>query len=234
MQDGSIIAASDSRGSHLLWELTYRELNEADIQALQAHFASCCGPLYGFTFIDPSDNMLASSEDFTTSAWQLSPSLELEAGVPDALGGNGATIITNNSPTVQLLAQSLPVPASYQYCFSTYAKSIGLQSISLSIAGTNATVNRTVAIGPQWSRFVLPAKLNDPGEAVAVAVSIAPGQQVQLYGMQLEAQVVPSRYRSTNKTGGVYTEAHWGVDQLAVVAEGPQLFATSFTVETTL
>jgi len=61
-----------------------------------------------------------------------------------------------------------------------------------------------------------------------------PGQQVTVYGLQLEAQLQPSRYRPTRGMGGVYSNAHWAVDELPVMAQAPNLFSTSFSIETNL
>src|SRR5579875_252526 len=125
MQDGSILTNSDPFGSHLVWQLVYTELDDADIQALQTHFAACSGPLYGFTFIDPTDNMLVSSSDLTKTAWQMSPLVQLTAGIADPSGGSGAVTVTNTSQASEQIAQVLKVPANYQYCFSVYAKAGG-------------------------------------------------------------------------------------------------------------
>ncbi len=66
-----------------------------------------------------------------------------------------------------------------------------------------------------------------------IAMVIGAGQQVQVFGPQLEAQIEPSRYRPTTAQGGVYANAHWAVDQLPIAAEAPNLFSTQFIIETT-
>jgi hypothetical protein len=68
----------------------------------------------------------------------------------------------------------------------------------------------------------------------SVAIRLAPGQQIQLYGPQLEAQLAPSRYRATARNGAVYAQAHWAVDDLVISAEAPNLFSTAFSIETSL
>jgi hypothetical protein len=91
-----------------------------------------------------------------------------------------------------------------------------------------------VPVNPGWSRVVSSGQLNDPGTTFTVGISVPAGQRVELYGVQLEAQISPSRYRPTTHTAGVYSNAHWGVDELTVVAGAPNLFSTSFSIETAI
>ena len=66
-------------------------------------------------------------------------------------------------------------------------------------------------VNPGWSRVVSSGQLNDPGEIFTVAIGLAAGQRIELYGVQLEAQVSPSRYRPTTQTAGVFPDAHWAL-----------------------
>ncbi len=69
------------------------------------------------------------------------------------------------------------------------------------------------------------------GNVFTAALEIGAGQQIQVFGPQLEAQIAPSQYRATAAKGGVYPKAHFTGDYLPVVAEAPSLFATSLTIE---
>lgn len=233
LPDGSMVLFSDPDGAQLVWQLAYSELSDTDVQALENHFAACVGPFHAFTFVDPTDNMLASSSDLTVSPWVTPVSIHLNGGTPDPDGGTGAFTMTNTGQVYQGMTQTLQVPSGYQYCFSVYAMSAGPAAVTLVRQGAAATDQTSVAIGPSWTRLVSSGKLNDGGVGLTIGVSLAPGQQVQLYGPQLEAQVVPSRYRPTGP-GGVYVNAHWGTDQLIVTAEAPSLSSATFTIETLL
>ncbi len=109
-----------------------------------------------------------------------------------------------------------------------------MSEIVLIRRGSSVADATSLVIGPGWNRIVSSGRLNDPGTNLTVAVSLAAGQQVSLYGLQLEAQVAPSRYRPTAQTGGVYSTAHWGTDQFAMTVDAPNLFSTSFSIETAL
>jgi hypothetical protein len=234
LPDGSMILFSDPDGAQLVWQLAYTELSDADVQALQAHFAACVGPFHAFTFIDPTDNMLVSSSDLTGSPWMAASSIAIVAGSPDPEGGSGAFTLTNTGQAYQEITQALEVPSGYQYCFSIYASSSGPSAVTMIRRGSATQDETSVSIGPSWTRVVSSGTLTDTGIGFTAGLSLAPGQQVQLYGPQLEAQVVPSRYRPTTNVGGVYADAHWGIDQLAITAEAPGLSSLAFTIETLL
>jgi hypothetical protein len=231
LPDGGMILYPDPNAGRLLWELSYTDLSLADAEAIQAHFTACAGFLRAFTFIDPTENMLLFSSDLRTSAWQKLSGIEVIPGAGDPEGGTAAFVVTNTSQGNQEISQTLPAPATYQYCLSVYASSAQSSAITLIRRGSSAQRSTTVPVGPTWRRVVSSGQLEDPGSNFTVAISLAAGQQLQLYGIQLETQLAPSRYRPTMQAGGVFLNAHWAVNQLTMVAEAPNLFSTSFSIE---
>ena len=217
----------------MVWELSYSGLSQVDAQALQSHFSACLGPLRAFTFIDPTDNMLVASGDFTSASWQKG-AIQITSGVVDPQGGSQATVLTNTSQANQQIVQTLNVPANYQYCLSAYMTCTQAATIALVRSGSTASDPTSLSIGPSWTRRVSSGRLNDPGTTLTAGMILAPGQQVTVYGMQLEAQLQPSRYRSTGQVGGVYPTAHWATDELGLVATAPNLYSTTFSIETSL
>lgn len=231
---GSMVLRPDPNGGHLIWELVYTGLETLDIQALRAHFAACAGPLRAFTFIDPTENMLVWSSDLTSPPWQSLRLLQIQPGLADPEGGTAGFTVTNLGQAALQLSQTLAVPAQYQYCLSLYAMSAQVSAISLSRSGTSAQETTSFAVGPAWNRIVSSGQLDDTGTEFTVAISLAAGQQVGLYGAQLEPQISPSRYRPTTTMGGVFASAHWGAEQLTTVAEAPGLYSTSFSIESAI
>ncbi len=231
LPDGTLILAADPKGSHRIWQLVYTELATADVQGLEAHFSACAGMFRGFTFIDPTENMLVWSSDLRNAPWQRKSLIQLTPGLPDPDGDTAGFTATNTGQTSLQISQTLAVPANYQYCFSLYATSAQPAEIVLARSGLSTQESTSFTVGPAWSRIVSSGRLNDSGVTFTVGVGLAAGQQVGLYGMQLEAQVSPSRFRPTNNLGGVYANAHWGVDQLTIAAEAPNLYSTSFSIE---
>ncbi len=234
MMDGNTLQFADGTGSHMLWTLEYAELDSVDIQQLKAHFTGCVGPFRGFTFIDPSDNMLSWSGDLTNSVWTVSPSVSIAANAADPDGGSSAWALTNNSQISTGVKQTLTVPANYQYCFSTYVRSSQGATVTLVRTGLNDQAPQVFTAGNGWTRIVSSGRLNDSGINLSVQISVEPGQEVDIHGPQLEAQVAPSRYRSTSEQGGIYANAHWSMNSFPVIATGPGQFATTISIESTL
>jgi hypothetical protein len=235
--DGSMILASElnfnPQASRLLFQLSYSDLEFADMQALQGHFGACLGPLRAFTFIDPTDNMLASSSDLTATNWQRG-AIQITPGAGDPNGGNEGFVLTNVSQASQAIVQTLTVPAHYQYCLSAYITSMQMGSVVLSRSAMTASDSTVVPVGSGWTRVSSSGRLNEGGTKFTAGLILMPGQQVTVYGLQLEAQLQASRYRATQGMGGVYSRAHWAVDELPMMAQAPSLFSTSFSIETNL
>lgn len=234
LPDGSIFLISDPGYSHLLWTLSYSGLASSDIQALQAHFAACNGPFHEFTFIDPTDNMLLWSSDLSNSVWQSSSLIKIQANTADPFGGSAAFTITNNGQTNQTFSQTISVPAGYQYCFSVYLASVQQATGALLRSGSSTTQGMNASVSQTWQRIVSTGQLSESGEVFTVALSLLPGQQLLVYGPQLEAQVSPSTYRPTAQQSAVYPGSHWSIEQLSIVATAPDLFSTAFTIETAI
>ncbi len=234
LADGTFVLYPDPNATQIVWQLTYGALGAEDIRALQDHFTACQGRLQSFTFIDPTGNMLAKSTDLPGAPWQVSSSIQVTGAQADPEGGPAGFSVTNTGSTEQQLAQTLAVPASYQYCFSLYVQSATPGVIELIRSGPNQRQADQVAIGPQWKRVVSAGRLADQGTSFSVGITLAPGQQIAVYGPQLEGQRSPSRYRPTTEAGGVYANAHWAADELPVSADAPNLFSTAFSITTAM
>ncbi len=231
LPDGSLILYPDVSAKRLVWQLGYNALSPEDLNALNAHFTVCQGRLQAFTFIDPTDNMLSNSSNLLGSSWLCPSSVIVTANVADPGGGTGAFSATNNAQASQEISQALTVPTGYQYCFSIFVLSAVAATVNLIRRGPVSQQTTVVPVGPQWTRVVSSGRLTDAGATLSVAVGLEAGQQISLYGPQLEAQIAPSGYRPTLQTGGVYANAHWGVDELPISADAPNLFSTVFSVE---
>ncbi|MGH9583515.1 MAG: phage head spike fiber domain-containing protein [Bryobacteraceae bacterium] len=226
-----MILYADPFASRVEWQFSYVNLSGDDLSALKDHFSACAGPVHAFTLIDPTENMLVSSSDVTAGSWQKSPFITFTPERPDPNGGIAAFTLTNTGQAPQEIAQTLTVPSGYQYCFSLYVSSMQPGSISLVRRGSSIQDAIEVPIGPYWNRLVASGRLNDSGNAFTVAAALAPGQQVDVFGFQLEPQISPSGYRPTAQRGGVYPSAHWAAERFTVAAEAPDLFSTSFNIE---
>lgn len=234
LADGSMLVAADPGAGQLVWTLSYVNLPSTDRSALLSHFEACGGPLRAFTFLDPTDNLLAYSADLTQPVWITPTGVTIQAGLPDPFGGSGAFIVINTGAATQEMVQTLAAPVGFQYCFSVYAASAINGTCALIRTSPNAQETNVCQIAPNWTRISSSGVLNDTGTSLSVAISLAAGQNVTLYGPQLEPQFAPSRFRPTYSNAGVYPNAHWGVSELVFTAQAPNLFSTSFSIETSV
>ena len=231
MADGTVWTYADAGARRKAWQLRYVELDEADMLAFSNFFDACQGRLHGFTFIDPTENMLANSGNLLANSWQAASWIEIAPGAADPNGGTKAFVVTNSGQVDAQIFQAFRAPAGYQYCFSVYAAGNGGDSIRMVRQGA-ADEDATVAsIGADWTRVVSGGRLNDSGNVLSVGIQVAAGQQVTLYGPQLEAQAWPSRYRPTTQQGGVYRNAHWATDQFEVALDAPGRYSTVIGLE---
>src|ERR1022692_3400646 len=118
--DGSFVKLADPNGEYTEWSLAYALLSDDEISALQQFFAAAEGTLNGFTFLDPTANLLAWSDLLTNAVWQGGPLLTLTGGINDPAGNTKAWKLTNGGAAAQSISQTLQAPAGYQYCLSAY------------------------------------------------------------------------------------------------------------------
>jgi hypothetical protein len=231
LPDGTVILQPDPGASRTVWQMSYEALSSSDVETLAECFSSCQGRLSAFTFIDPSDNMLQNSSNPTAAPWQAGSLLHWSSGATDPTLANNGFTVTNTGQGDAECVQTISVPANYQYCFSIYAQSSEPADLRLVRRGTQTEAVTQVRVGPEWTRLVSAGRLEDSSANFTVGIRLAAGQAIRVFGPQLEAQVTPSRYRATFSNSGVYSNAHWAVDELKFTADGPEQFSTKFSIE---
>lgn len=222
--DGSTVVYADPDAANLGWELHATGLTSAEWVAIEALFIATSGMWKPFTFLDPVGNLLAESEDFGTPEWTNGPLIELTTGVSDPQGTARATMVTNAGQGAEGLTQALALPGNFQYCLSVYARTGDGTSVTLSISTAGGSSTKTFALGTQWARISLSANLGQATESVTFAALIPAGGAIDLFGMQAEAQSGYSDYKLTGAAGGVYANARFGTDKIAVTAQGTDVF----------
>ena len=208
------------------WHLSFEELNDQEFAALEALFQAVEGSLTPFTFLDPVDNLLAWSEQQNQPVWQAGPLLTVTGGLADPLGGTSAYQISNPTAAILTLQQLINAPASLDYCLSVYASSGSSPDVWLILG----SAMQTQPIGPQWSRLVYAGQLQDTSDSISFGIGLDPGATVNIFGMQVEAQVTASLYKQTFETGGVYPNARFRDDTLSVTAVGPGRYSCELDI----
>ncbi len=222
--------AADGLWRRVEWRLELGGLTSAEWAAVEGLFHEVEGRRGSFTFLDPVGNLLAWSEELEREAWTKDPYLEITREVEDPWGTRRATRLRNTGPVPQKIEQALGAPGWFQYCVSVWMRSeVSGEATVFARTGT-AAKNETVQVGGAWRRIVRPVKLTCADELVRFGIELGAGGEVEVFGLQVEAQGGASRYKKSGSRGGVYREARFAEDTLAVKAEGPECYACTVRV----
>ena len=219
---GRLLKLLDPGGARTEWELTFQALTSEEREYLEVFFSAAEGKLGEFTFLDPTDNLLLQSDELAEVAWSKGPALGLAANVADPDGGTQATSIHNAGAVPESLQQAIAGPGDFHYCFSLYARSDTPANLAMfrSVGGTEESITQYVQ--SSWKRLVHSGRSSSAEAGVTFGIRIDPGAQVEVFGMQAEAQIAPSNYRRTTLRCGVYEKARFDQDVLRLTSEGPE------------
>jgi hypothetical protein len=224
LADGTQYKLFDPGACKVEWEIDLESLTSAEWSAMAALFQAAEGQLGTFTFLDPFGNLLSWSEAPSAAAWTVGAGLTLAASAADPLGGTAATSVAA-AGGAQSVAQTVAVPSWYRYCFSVWARSNGGTQVTLFVSAGAQTAQQSFAVGPAWQRLVLGAQLTAQQGTTTFGITIPGGATVEVFGFQAEAQVGASSYKATSAQSGVYTQASFLNDALAMTSEAPGIFS---------
>jgi hypothetical protein len=211
--DGSTIKLADPAAEVTEWLLSYTDLSDEEAAALRAFFVATEGTLNGFTFLDPTGNLLAWSDQLDNAAWQKDPLLSLTGSITDPRGGTQAWRLSNSGEAEQTASQTLAAPGKYQYCLSAYVRAETTNSVGLTVG--SQTARRVVT--REWTRIAWTCSGDAQVTSVRFAIEIGAGDSVEVYGLQVEAQAAASGYKASTR-GGVYEDAHVVDDVLTITS----------------
>ena len=223
MADGSTHVFADPDGTQTDLELRARGLTRAEWAAIVAHFRTAQGMLTTFTLLDPTENLLAESENFSNSVWFRSPGVQLLTGILDPMGSARATSVTNTAAIPSSFGQMMNAPGDYQYCFSVWLRSTAAAEVVLSIASGVAQVARLASLTNVWQRIFVSGSPAAATTQVSFALELRPGDSVEVYGPQAEAQLAPSAYRRTGAVSGLRL-VRFNSDHLTVTAQSSDVY----------
>jgi hypothetical protein len=222
--DGRTDVYADPDAANLGWELHAKGLTAAEWGAIDALFVATSGMWQPFTFLDPVGNLIAESENFGASAWTTGALINLTSGVSDPFGTTRATAVVNASQATGGVAQTLAVPGNFHYCLSVWARTTSGTNVTLAISTAGGGATRTFVLGTQWVRVSLAANLGHNTASVTFGAQLSAGGSIELFGMQVEAQLGASDYKQTGTSGGVYASARFGADKITVTAQGTDVY----------
>jgi hypothetical protein len=205
----------EANAEELRWELEYAGLNAAEAERLRGFFEATRGGLKEFAFCDPSENLLSRSNELDDAAWTKGGFLTLTAGVTDPIGGTAAWRITNQGQASQRIAQTIAAGVG-TYCLSCWVRAGVTQSVTLYVGGEAREMNAGMAWSRRWAK----------GSGPEVGLELAAGAQVEVFGLQADAQAAPAEYRESKGPGGVYERTRFAQDALVLVEDAPGVFRT--------
>ena len=211
---GDTIRMADSGADLVHWQLQYSSLSDDEWSSLEQLFEAAEGQLNTFVFLDPTDNLLMWSEDWTQPVWSADPMLQLTGGLQDPLGGSGATTITNTGQANQRILQATAGPSWYQYCFSVYLSSAAPTTIELVLTSNGVDSLLGINTTSVWRRFTTSATLATQADGISFGLQLAPGIAITAFGAQAEAQPAASVYKKNTDNGGIYPATRFNSDSL--------------------
>lgn len=218
--DGRQIRWSDVDSQSVEWECEFAGLDAEEWNTLRLFHESVEGRLHTFIFPDPMDNLLRWSEDLAQVTWQKDPYLLLSGGNSDPLGANGAYSLQNTNVVAQKIVQSVLLPGNYTATLSAWIR--GASASFLKVAGDSYL--QFFPDHPDWVRI---SATFDSGSSVTSSqfgVEIPGGSSVQIFGMQLEAQITSSPYKKTNQQSGIHSNARFVEDRFNAIAQNSGSF----------
>ncbi len=229
LPDGTTILNQDAGATGISWDLTLAGLNDEERSSLEAFFESAQGVLNPFTMLDPADNLLAFSQDFTQACWSKDPLLTIATGIADPLGATNATTIVNAAQTTQNIYQVVSGPGAYRYCFSAYICSSAAATLSLTLSSGGVILQQAVQTSPKWQRYTLSGSTGI-GDGVVFGIALPSGAQIQLFGAQAEAQPGSSLYKATGLHSGSYEDCRFDQNELQMTATGPGQYSCALRI----
>lgn len=221
LADGSDLRMEDSGAAQVSWDLTYTHVTTDEFARIQALFDAVEGRLGTFTFVDPTDNLLNWTEDYSQSTWTADPLLQSSGAVQDPLGGTGAARMTNTAQIAQRVGQTIAAESSFLYCFSMYLRSDAPCMVQLIATSPTEQSRRTFPIGNSWMRAIAPVKLDSRQDQIYFGLELPAGCSVTVFGPQVEAQLGAGSYKKTTNIAGVYSNSRFDSDALTLTATGP-------------
>jgi hypothetical protein len=209
------ILLPDAPAGEIEWEMLLKELTDTEVGKLSALFAATQGRFGSFVFVSPLQNLLGWSEDLSRPDWGTGL-LSLASGIADLGGTRRAWRVTNGSPGTQALEQTVGIPGEYVACFSAYVRSDTTGVVTLDRDGVQAAT----AIGPKWKRALVNVAGVSGAAQASFSIVLAPGQTIDVCGLQVEVQPYPSGYMETRSARGIHEETYFGEDELKIQSTG--------------
>jgi hypothetical protein len=224
---GQRIVWLDERVKEVRWTIPFAGLTKEEIEKIEECFSAVFGTLRPFLFLDPVDNLLRNSERLTDSPWERDAGVEIGVTPSGELVRHSIATITNTTNTLRRISQTLPIPSQFTYCLSCNIQAASATGVRIGVGDGTHEVSQDVRDAVTWRRQWCTASLGSNRDEVTVFIEIPAMRTVELSCVQLEAQVAPSVYRPTFERSGVYPNARFVSDTLAIGCDGPGSYSVN-------
>ncbi len=204
LSDMTVIKLADPAGETIQWRLQYEGLSDAEAASLQQFYLAAEGSLNVFTFLDPTANLLAWSDQLTNDVWTADPFLALTGGLKDPTGDTNGWTLSNSGEAPQGIHQTLNAPGWYTYCLSVYVQS-SIPATATLLLGTQQSA---ASVSNIWTRISISGQGDASSDSIAFGLQVPPGISLNVFGMQVEVQPAASVYKPST-TGGLYATAYF-------------------------
>ncbi len=196
------------------WDLSIGPLADADYAAIQNFHSSRGGAYETFVFLDPLDNLLQWSEDFSQAAWVKSNPSQIVISAPT---------ITNTGGSVNTVSQSIAAnPQGITFTASVWLR--GAATITLRLTdGAGTTFTSTAGLTGAWQRYSVSGTFVAPASSVTVAFDIPAGASADFLGAQLAATSGPGAYSRTTLISGFHPKCSFDSQPLAHRVAAPNV-----------
>jgi hypothetical protein len=200
MPDLTEYRATETATPLFRWDLTLEPLTDIEAATVQSFLQARGGGYESFSFLDPLDNLLQWSEDFTQAVWQKS--------APADLVVTGQTLL-NIGATALVVRQTIPVnPAGITFTGSAWMKA-ATAPITLRLTGG---VQTTFTPASGWTRFSVSEQFTVAAAQTGVDIEIPAGASVDVAGAQLVAAPGPANYTRTTTVSGFHANCRFASD----------------------
>ena len=211
---GDTIRMADPGAGLVQWQLQYAALTDNEWSSIEQCFDQVQGRLNTFTFLDPTDNLLMWSEDWTQPVWTADPLVQVVLNIRDPFGGSNALQVTNTSQTMGRILQATAGPSWFQYCFSVYLRSDSPATVELVATSQGQDSLTPIQLSSAWSRAVTAPLLAIQQDGISFGLQLAAGMRIDAFGAQVEAQLAAGFYKKNIDRGGVYAATRFDTDSL--------------------
>jgi hypothetical protein len=219
LHGGDSIRMNDIAAGIVRWRLQYKNLADTEWSSIQELFEAVEGRLNSFTFLDPTDNLLTWSQDWSKPVWSVDPLLQIASGGTEPFGGTAAIQVTNTGQAAQSVFQEILAASSFQYCYSIYLRADSPGTVQLLVASTSDELRTAVAVDSVWKRCSASIRLSATEDGIKFGLELPAGARVFAFGAQVEAQFAAGEYKITKDRGGVYPKTRFDSDSFQTIAQ---------------